>query len=182
MQTPRALAGCAMIREEMYVVGGNTQPSERWTKELLPEFCTASVEIFDPRRCVWRPGPPLPHALCGAGVVRFGNAIRVVGGEDDKSWMAGEWVLTEAEALAMASEEAVASCPLAPTDASGEAAGISIGACNAPTSFEVASSGPGAWKEGQEFSSVMSTFACGVACVNKSYLNHVRNSMSSEAI
>ena len=36
---------------------------------------------------------PLPSLLSFAGVVKYGNTILVVGGEDDKSWMAGLYML-----------------------------------------------------------------------------------------
>ncbi|PAA91668.1 hypothetical protein BOX15_Mlig021367g3, partial [Macrostomum lignano] len=95
MQTPRALAGCAVHRDRLYVIGGNTAPSERWRKEILPEFCTDSVETFNPDSGAWEAGPSLPNLLCGAGVAKLSGCLRVIGGEDDKSWMAGECRLTD---------------------------------------------------------------------------------------
>ncbi|XP_064639633.1 kelch-like protein 40a [Lineus longissimus] len=89
MLKSRALAGSAVFKEKIYVIGGNTAVSEKWKREFLPEHCTSSVEIFDPADNTWMLGPELPHPLCGAGVVKYGNSILVVGGEDDKSWMAG---------------------------------------------------------------------------------------------
>ena len=47
--------------------GGNSDICEKWRKEYLPEFCTTSVEIFDPETLVWSEGPSLSNALCGAG-------------------------------------------------------------------------------------------------------------------
>ena len=109
--------------------GGNTQASEKWRKELLPEFCTATVEVLDPDSEIWSPGPTLPNALCGAGIVKYGGTVLVVGGEDDKSWMAGECWLREKD-----------------------------------------QEGQESWQEGREFPSVMSTFGCLVASVNKDLL------------
>ena len=63
--------------------------SEKWKRDFLPEHCVDSVEIYDPVADTWAEGPELPNALCGAGVVKYGGKILLVGGEDDKSWMAG---------------------------------------------------------------------------------------------
>ncbi|XP_005111835.1 kelch-like protein 20 [Aplysia californica] len=89
MKTPRVLAGSVVFKDKIYVIGGNSAISEKWRKEYLPEFCVTSVEIFDPVTEVWSEGPSLGNALCGAGVVKYGDSLLVVGGEDDKSWMAG---------------------------------------------------------------------------------------------
>lgn len=89
MLKPRALAGCVVYKDQIYVIGGNTATTDKWKREFLPEHCTNSVEIYDPADNSWMLGPDLPHALCGAGVVKYRNTVVVVGGEDDKSWMAG---------------------------------------------------------------------------------------------
>ena len=73
----------------LFFPGGNGAVSDKWKKEYLPEFCVSSVEVFDPDTNTWSPGPELPNALCGAGIVKYGGTILIVGGEDDKSWMAG---------------------------------------------------------------------------------------------
>ena len=67
MNTPRALAGSVVYRNLIYVIGGNSSISTKWRKELLPEHCVSTVEIFDPAEGTWRFGPELPNALCGAG-------------------------------------------------------------------------------------------------------------------
>uniref|UniRef100_A0A1I8FBX3 Uncharacterized protein n=1 Tax=Macrostomum lignano TaxID=282301 RepID=A0A1I8FBX3_9PLAT len=95
MQTPRALAGCrAVHRDRLYVIGGNTAPSERWRKAdpCRSSAQTGAREIFDPDSAApaWEAGPSLPNLLCGAGVGKLSGCLRVIGGEDDKSWMAGE--------------------------------------------------------------------------------------------
>uniref|UniRef100_A0A2C9MAJ6 BTB domain-containing protein n=2 Tax=Biomphalaria glabrata TaxID=6526 RepID=A0A2C9MAJ6_BIOGL len=89
MKTPRVLAGSVVFKDKIYIIGGNAAVSEKWKKEYLPEHCVTTVEIFDPATENWTDGPPLANALCGAGVVKYGDTILVVGGEDDKSWMAG---------------------------------------------------------------------------------------------
>ena len=48
-------------------VGGNSQASSKWRKELLPEHTVSTVEVFDPSTGMWTFGPELPNALCGAG-------------------------------------------------------------------------------------------------------------------
>ena len=45
--------------------------SEKWKREFLPEHCVSSVEIYDPEKQTWSPGPELPNALCGAGLFFF---------------------------------------------------------------------------------------------------------------
>ncbi len=67
MQTARALAGSVVYKNQIYVIGGNSSISTKWRKELLPEHCVSSVEIFDPDEGSWSTGPELPNALCGAG-------------------------------------------------------------------------------------------------------------------
>ncbi|CAG5133354.1 unnamed protein product [Candidula unifasciata] len=89
MKTPRVLAGSVVFKDKIYIIGGNAALSDKWRKEYLPEHCVTSVEVFDPEASVWSVGPSLANALCGAGVVKYGETILVVGGEDDKSWMAG---------------------------------------------------------------------------------------------
>lgn len=89
MKTPRVLAGSVVFKDKIYIIGGNAALSEKWKKEYLPEHCVSSVEIFDPATLTWSEGPPLANALCGAAVVKYGDTILVVGGEDDRSWMAG---------------------------------------------------------------------------------------------
>ncbi|KAK3094394.1 hypothetical protein FSP39_001219 [Pinctada imbricata] len=89
LNTPRVLAGSVVYKDKIYVIGGNSAISEKWKKEFLPEHCVSTVEIFDPTNEKWSPGPELPNALCGAGIVKYSNTILIVGGEDDKSWMAG---------------------------------------------------------------------------------------------
>ncbi|BFZ14222.1 hypothetical protein BsWGS_17260 [Bradybaena similaris] len=89
MKTPRVLAGSVVFKDKIYIIGGNAALSDKWKKEYLPEHCVTSVEIFDPAADTWSVGPSLANALCGAGVVKYGDTILVVGGEDDKSWMAG---------------------------------------------------------------------------------------------
>ncbi|XP_076095876.1 kelch repeat and BTB domain-containing protein 8-like [Mytilus galloprovincialis] len=89
MNIARVLAGSVVYKDKIYVIGGNSALSEKWKREFLPEHCVSSVEIFDPESQTWSPGPELPNALCGAGIVKYGNTILIVGGEDDKSWMAG---------------------------------------------------------------------------------------------
>jgi hypothetical protein len=71
MLKSRALAGSAVFKEKIYVIGGNTAVSEKWKREFLPEHCTSSVEIFDPSDNTWMLGPELPHPLCGAGKFTF---------------------------------------------------------------------------------------------------------------
>ncbi|XP_059153102.1 kelch-like protein 17 [Physella acuta] len=106
MKTPRVLAGSVVFRDKIYVIGGNSALSEKWKKEYLPEHCVTSVEIFDPSQEVWSEGPPLANALCGAGVVKYGETILVVGGEDDKSWMAGIcWLKNEGQSQTWAWSE-----------------------------------------------------------------------------
>ncbi|KAL3848473.1 hypothetical protein ACJMK2_019327 [Sinanodonta woodiana] len=89
MASPRVLAGSVVFNGKIYIIGGNAALSDKWKKEYLPEYCVSSVEMFDPVTETWSSGPELPNALCGAGVVKYGNTILIVGGEDDKSWMAG---------------------------------------------------------------------------------------------
>ncbi|GFR81699.1 influenza virus NS1A-binding protein homolog [Elysia marginata] len=89
MQTPRVLAGSVVFKDKIYIVGGNSALSDKWRKEYLPEYCVNSVEIFNPNDNTWSQGPSLSNALCGAGEVKYGHTILVVGGEDDRSWMAG---------------------------------------------------------------------------------------------
>ncbi|XP_071116430.1 kelch repeat and BTB domain-containing protein 8-like [Haliotis cracherodii] len=89
MKKPRVLAGSVVYKEKIYVIGGNSCISDKWRKEYLPEHCVSSVEILDPADETWSRGPELPNALCGAGIVKYSNTILIVGGEDDKSWMAG---------------------------------------------------------------------------------------------
>uniref|UniRef100_A0A0B6Z9M0 BTB domain-containing protein n=1 Tax=Arion vulgaris TaxID=1028688 RepID=A0A0B6Z9M0_9EUPU len=89
MKTPRVLAGSVVFKDKIYIIGGNAALSDKWRKEYLPEHCVTSVEVFDPLIETWSVGPSLANALCGAGVVKYGDTILVVGGEDDKSWMAG---------------------------------------------------------------------------------------------
>ncbi|KAK6167195.1 hypothetical protein SNE40_021287 [Patella caerulea] len=89
MKTPRVLAGSVVYKDKIYVIGGNSAISDKWIKEYLPEHCVSSVEIYDPATNEWSAGPELPNALCGAGIVKYSNTILIVGGEDDKSWMAG---------------------------------------------------------------------------------------------
>ena len=67
MNTARALAGSVVYKNNIYVIGGNSSISTKWRKELLPEHCVGTVEIFDPAEGTWRMGPELPNALCGAG-------------------------------------------------------------------------------------------------------------------
>lgn len=43
--------------------------SDKWRKEMLPEHCVSSVEIYDPVTATWTTGPELPNALCGAGIL-----------------------------------------------------------------------------------------------------------------
>ena len=59
-----------------------------------------------------------------SGVVKYGDSVMVVGGEDDKSWMAGTFILKQ----------------------------------DGDRQY---------WVEGQELSTVMSTFGCAVANVPK---------------
>ena len=47
--------------------GGNSALSDKWKKEFLPEHCVSSVEVFDPEKMTWSPGPELPNAMCGPG-------------------------------------------------------------------------------------------------------------------
>ncbi|XP_069104186.1 kelch-like protein diablo [Argopecten irradians] len=89
MSTPRVLAGSVIHKDKIYVIGGNSALSDKWKKEFLPEHCVSSVEVYDPETNTWSLGPELPNAMCGAGIVKYGNTILIVGGEDDKSWMAG---------------------------------------------------------------------------------------------
>lgn len=51
----------------LFYVGGNSELSDKWKKEFLPEHCVSSVEVFDPATDTWSEGPELPNALCGAG-------------------------------------------------------------------------------------------------------------------
>ncbi|XP_052256287.1 kelch-like protein 12 isoform X2 [Dreissena polymorpha] len=127
MNTGRVLAGSVVHKGKIYVVGGNGQVSDKWKREQLPEFCVSSVEIYDPDSNSWSIGPELPNALCGAGVVKFGDTILIVGGEDDKSWMAGLCWLKEEKGRQL-------------------------------------------WVEGQELPTVMSTFGCTVANIQRETL------------
>lgn len=136
MTTPRVLAGSVVFKDKIYIVGGNSALSDKWRREYLPEHCVSSVEIFDPSSNTWSQGPSLSNALCGAGVVKYGDTILVVGGEDDRSWMAGI-------------------CWLRPGSKS---------ACPGGDTTEVDTEGDSwAWSEGQELPTVMSTFGCVVA-------------------
>lgn len=89
MSTPRALCGSVVHKNKIYVIGGNAAVSEKWRCEFIPEHCVSSVDIFDPDTETWTAGPELPNALCGAGCVSYDGKVLTVGGEDDKSWMAG---------------------------------------------------------------------------------------------
>ncbi|XP_014782728.1 kelch-like protein diablo [Octopus bimaculoides] len=89
MSSPRALCGSVVHKDKIYVIGGNAAVSEKWRREFIPEHCVSSVEIFDPETESWSMGPELPNALCGAGCVSYDGKVLTVGGEDDKSWMAG---------------------------------------------------------------------------------------------
>jgi len=109
------------------LTGGNGQTSDKWKREFLPEHCVSSVEIYDPDTNNWSLGPELPNALCGAGVVKYGGTILIVGGEDDKSWMAGLCCLKEDK-------------------------------------------GRQIWVEGHELPTVMSTFGCAVANIQRDTL------------
>lgn len=51
----------------VFYLGGNSELSDKWKKEFLPEHCVSSVEVFDPATDTWSEGPELPNALCGAG-------------------------------------------------------------------------------------------------------------------
>ncbi|GFN78954.1 upf0672 protein c3orf58 [Plakobranchus ocellatus] len=138
MKTPRVLAGSVVFRDKIYVIGGNSALSDKWRREYLPEHCVTSVEIFDPSTNTWSQGPSLSNALCGAGVVKYGDTIIVVGGEDDKSWMAGIcWLRQGANK----------------TDPGGDA----------DSKEETTDTDQWAWSEGQELPTVMSTFGCVVA-------------------
>ncbi|XP_076435308.1 kelch repeat and BTB domain-containing protein 8-like [Babylonia areolata] len=95
LSVPRMLAGSIVFKDKIWVIGGNAAVSERWHKEYLPEFCVGTVEVFDPETETWSFGPELPNPLCGAGVVKYGESVLIVGGEDDKSWMAGMCWLRE---------------------------------------------------------------------------------------
>ncbi|WAR03750.1 KLH20-like protein [Mya arenaria] len=127
MATGRVLAGSVVHHGKIYVIGGNGKVSDKWKREYLPEYCVSSVEIYDPDSNSWSPGPELPNALCGAGVVKFGGTILIVGGEDDKSWMAGLCWLKEERGRQL-------------------------------------------WVEGQELPTVMSTFGCAVANIQREAL------------
>ncbi|XP_060554452.1 kelch-like protein 12 [Ruditapes philippinarum] len=127
MSVARVLAGSVVHHGKIYVIGGNGQISDKWKREFLPEFCVSSVEIYDVDSNSWSAGPELPNALCGAGVVKYGGTILIVGGEDDKSWMAGLCWLKEEKGRQM-------------------------------------------WVEGQELPTVMSTFGCAVANIQRDTL------------
>lgn len=63
----------------LFYVGGNSELSDKWKKEFLPEHCVSSVEVFDPATDTWSEGPELPNALCGAGQkkLRVPSVIRI---------------------------------------------------------------------------------------------------------
>jgi hypothetical protein len=43
---------------------------------------TKSVDIYDPAKDSWRPGPPLPEAMSAMAVGVLGKNLHVIGGED----------------------------------------------------------------------------------------------------
>lgn len=59
----------------LFYVGGNSELSDKWKKEFLPEHCVSSVEVFDPATDTWSEGPELPNALCGAGQKKTESSI-----------------------------------------------------------------------------------------------------------
>lgn len=83
MNTARALAGCTVFKNKIYVVGGFGTLSDSWLKEKTPENCLSSVEIFDPETNSWTMGPELPVRLCAMGVVKYYGTIYVLGGENE---------------------------------------------------------------------------------------------------
>jgi len=103
---------------------------------------------------------------CGVcvGAVKYGECVLLVGGEDDKSWMAGMYSLSHtASAGPAAGIEATAnSQSVAASDA-----GVRSEQKNCNSSLQ--------WAAGQELPVVMSTFGCVVTNVNKQ-LMHVNNS------
>ena len=83
--------------------------------------------------------------LWSPGVVKYGDTILVVGGEDDRSWMAGIcWLRQGSKSTGPAGDGS-------PRDGEGE-------------------SDSWAWSEGQELPTVMSTFGCVVANVPREVL------------
>jgi len=87
---------------------------------------------------------------CCVGVVKYGDSVLLVGGEDDKSWMAGMYSLSPAPVPCATGATATRSA------SSGEETGSSSSVLQ--------------WAAGQELPVVMSTFGCVAANVNKRLL------------
>lgn len=83
MKTERALAGCTVYKNKIYVVGGFGTLSDSWIKDKSPENCLSSVEIYSPESNSWAQGPDLPVPLCAMGVVKYYGTVYVLGGENE---------------------------------------------------------------------------------------------------
>ena len=87
------------------------------------------------------------------GVVKYGDSILVVGGEDDKSWMAGLFMLrTDPGSTAMETEEGDGDSKGQPGKSKGEH-----------------------WVEGQELPMVLSTFASVIANIPRDLVRDIED-------
>ncbi|ELU01037.1 hypothetical protein CAPTEDRAFT_167175 [Capitella teleta] len=84
MTIPRALSGCTVYKNKIYVIGGFGSITESWIKDTSPDNVLDSVEVYDPVTNSWEVGVPLPIPLCAMGIFKYYGTIYVMGGENEE--------------------------------------------------------------------------------------------------
>lgn len=96
MTIPRALSGCTVYKNKIYVIGmlsfatyvsllvfffpgGFGSITESWIKDTSPDNVLDSVEVYDPVTNSWEVGVPLPIPLCAMGIFKYYGTIYVMG-------------------------------------------------------------------------------------------------------
>ncbi len=77
MPTPVAFAGAAVLKDEVYVVGGNLGPG------VNSNGFVADVQIYDPATNTWSSGVPYPTEVAFASAAVVKNILYVFGGTPD---------------------------------------------------------------------------------------------------
>ena len=85
MKVGRALAGCAIFMDRIYVIGGCGTITDSWMLDDIPTNCLASVEIYNPWADTWTAGTDLPKPLCAVGVVKYNSTIYILGGKNEEN-------------------------------------------------------------------------------------------------
>jgi hypothetical protein len=96
MALPRGFAGAATVRGRIVVAGGLVRPGA--DGGTLAQS-TDAVEVYDPARDVWEPGPPLPALGAHVQMVEVGGRLYAFAGRGQRTFIG---VLREPPAAAAA--------------------------------------------------------------------------------